>query len=122
MSQQHRGDGWTAEVDGSIMVWEFLPGMELSSFEDAYPVFEELLSSNSIDAMVTHVKLEDPFNDDVFDIWEQSAQRAEAAGVERWAVVADGIKALSLRGKVNTGDLETFTTESHAEAMEWVRQ
>lgn len=122
MSVQDRGDGWTVEVDGSVIIWEFLPGMELSAFrEDAYPVYERLLDDHDIDAMVTIVKLEDAFGADVFEVWEQSAMRAEQAGIERWAVVADGIKALSLRGKVDTGGLDTLTTEDRTEAVEWAR-
>ncbi|MFB6217893.1 MAG: hypothetical protein ABEH77_01750 [Halobacteriaceae archaeon] len=122
MSLSERGDGWTVEVDGSVMVWEFLPGMELEAFrEEAYPVYEELLASHDIDGMVTVVQLDDAFTDEVFEVWEQSARRAEEAGIERWAVVADGIKAISLRGQVETGDLDTYTTEERTEAVEWAR-
>jgi hypothetical protein len=117
-----RGDGWTVEVENGLMVWEFLPGMDLSAFrDDAYPVFENFLETHDVDAMVTVVKLEDPFNEAVFEVWEQSATRAEQAGIERWAVVADGIKAISLRGKVETGDLDTLTTEDRSAAIEWAR-
>lgn len=122
MSVQQRGDGWTVEVDDGVMTWEFLPGMELSAFrDDAYPVYERLLDEHDIVGMITVVKLDDAFNQDVFEIWEQSALRAEKAGIERWAVVADGIKALSLRGKVDTGGLDTLTTEDRTEAVEWAR-
>jgi hypothetical protein len=104
------------------MIWEFLPGMELSAFrDDAYPVYERLLDEHDIEGMITVVKLEDAFNQEVFEIWEQSALRAENAGIERWAVVADGIKALSLRGKLNTGGLDTLTTEDRTEAVDWAR-
>jgi hypothetical protein len=71
--------------------------------------------------MVTVVDLKDPFNQAVFTIWEESAQRAEEAGITRWAVVADGIKALSLRGKIDTGGLAVFTSEDRDEATEWAR-
>jgi hypothetical protein len=123
MAQRQSGDGWTVELTDDIMVWEFLPGMELSAFrEEAYPVYEELLSTHDIDGMVTDVRLDDPFNSDAFEVWEQSAQRAERAGIERWAVVADGIKAISLGGKVETGGLETLTTEDRSEAIAWAKE
>jgi hypothetical protein len=122
MVVQERGDGWTVEIDDDVMIWEFLPGMELSAFRsDAYPVYEDLLAEYDVDGMVTVVNLEDPFDDSVFEIWEQSAQRAEQAGIQRWSVVADGIKALSLRGKIDTGGLETLTTEDRTEAVEWTQ-
>jgi hypothetical protein len=122
MSQHDAGDGWTVEIDENVMVWEFLPGMELEAFgSEAYETFEELLDRHSIDAMVTVVKLDDPFNAEVFGVWEKSAKRADAEGIERWAVVADGVKAISLSGKVDTGDLETFTSEDRTEAVDWAK-
>lgn len=122
MSIAKSGEGWTVEINSGVMVWEFLPGMELRAFrEDAYPVFENLVRRHDIEAMVTVVKLDDPFTGEVFEVWEQSAERAQDEGMERWAVVADGIKAISLGGKIDTGDLDTFTTEDRTEAVEWAR-
>jgi len=122
MGTTQSGDGWTVEVDDGVMVWEFLPGMDLAVFGDeAYETFETLLDREAVLAMVTVVKLDDPFTPDVFDVWERSARRAEDGDVERWAVVAEGIKTISLRGKINTGDLETLTTEDRTEAVEWAR-
>lgn len=120
MVASHTGDGWTVELDDGVMVWEFLPGMELDAFrDDAYPIYEDLLAEHDIDGMVTVVKLDDAFTGEVFEVWEKSAQRAEAGGIKRWAVVADGIKAISLRRKVDAGGLETLTTEDRSEAVEW---
>lgn len=114
------GDRWTVEIEDSVMIWEFLEGMELSAFRDeAYGTYEDLLESHDIDGMVTHVQLDDPFDSETFEVWEKSAQRADSAGIQRWAVVADGITAISLRGKIDTGDLDTLTTEDRTEAVEW---
>jgi hypothetical protein len=122
MVHKESGDGWTVEIDGTIMIWEFLPGMELSAFADeAYPVYENLLSEYDVDGMVTDVLIDDPFNSEVFEVWEKSALRAEEAGLERWAVVADGITAISLGGKIDTGGLDTLTTEDRSEAVEWAK-
>ena len=121
MTQSRSGEGWTVEIVDGVLVWEFLPGMELAAFRDeAYPVYEELLETNDFDGMVTDVRLDDPFTGETFEIWEQSAQRAAEAGIDRWAVVADGIKAISLRGKIDTGELDTLTTDDRSEAIEWV--
>ena len=116
------GDGWTVEIENGVMIWEFLAGMELSAFrEEAYPVYEELLRSYDVSGLVTHVQMDDPFNADAFEVWEQSARKADRAGVDRWAVVAEGITAISLSGKVETGDLDTLTTEDRTEAVEWAQ-
>lgn len=122
MRQKQSGDNWHVAVDGSVMVWEFQPGMALSAFsEEAYPVYEGLLGRYDVTAMVTDIQLEDPFDDEAFTMWERAAEHAAAAGVDRWAIVAEGIKSISLRGKVEVGDLETLATEDRAEAMEWAR-
>jgi|GEM_PF-1089174 len=122
MSTHDSGDSWTVEVDDDVMIWEFLPGMELDTFgAEAYETYERLLDSEDIHSLVTIVKLDDPFSPDVFEVWERSAARADEVGVERWAVVADGIKAISIRGKIDTGGLETLTTEVRTEAVEWAK-
>jgi hypothetical protein len=120
MSRQQAGEKWTVELNDKVLIWEFLSGMELSSFrEEAFPVYQQFLSEHDVEAMVTDVRIDDPFNSEVFEVWEESAQVADREGVEQWAIVADGIKAISLGGKINTGDLETLTTEDRSEAIEW---
>ncbi len=122
MAVANKGTGWTVDVNDDVMVWEFLPGMELSTFqEEAYPVYEDLLKRQDFHGMVTVVLLEDPFTREVFELWEQAALRADRAGIDRWAVVAEGIKSLSLRGKVDVGSLETLTTEDRTEAVQWAK-
>ena len=104
------------------MIREFQPGMELPAFaDDACPAFEESLRFHDIGATITVVDLDDPFNQTVFTIWEDSAQRADEAGTTRRAVVTDGIKSLSLRGKIDTDELAVFTSEDRTEAIEWAR-
>ncbi|PSP76156.1 hypothetical protein BRC81_13450 [Halobacteriales archaeon QS_1_68_20] len=123
MAVANKGTGWTVDVEEDVMVWEFLPGMKLSDFqEEAYPVYEDLLERHDFNGMVTVVLLEDPFTRDVFELWEQAALRADKAGIDRWAVVAEGIKSLSLRGKVDVGSLETLTTEDRMEAIQWAKE
>jgi hypothetical protein len=122
MPDTERGDGWTVAVTDGVMIWEFLDGMDLGSFgEDAFPVFERIVTTRDVTGMVTVVDLDDPFDDSVFDVWEDTARLAAQNGVDRWAVVADGIKKLSLRSKIDSGSLDTFTTEDRDEAVEWVR-
>lgn len=120
MELHDHGSGWAVYVDGPVMLWEFKSGMELAAFADeAYPVYEDLLERGDFRAMVTDVQLDDPFTSEAFDLWERSAQTAVGAGIERWALVAEGIKSMSLRGRIQTGELEIHTTEDRAEAITW---
>lgn len=122
MSVQKRGDKWTVGVDDGVMIWGFLPGMNFDVFrEDAFETYEELLATKDIRAMVTVVKLDDPFDAETFSVWERSAQKADNAGMNRWAVVANGITGISLQGTIDTGGLETKTTEDRTAAVEWAQ-
>jgi hypothetical protein len=118
MSTRESGERWTVEVTDGVMIWEFLPGMELDAFEEEV---EDLLADQDLDGMVTVVNLDDPFSAEVLDTWEQTARRLNRTAVSRWAIVAEGIKAISLQGKVDVGSLETMTTEDRAEAVDWAR-
>jgi hypothetical protein len=122
MAPNESGERWTATVDDGVILFEFLPGMDLSTFgSEAYDVYERFLTRYDVDGLVTVVELDDPFDSDTFDVWEQTAQRAVEAGVTRWATVADGVKAISLRGKMDTEGLDITVTDDRAEAVEWAR-
>lgn len=123
MSEAERGDRWTAEFDDGVIVFEFLPGMDLETFgEEAYETYERLLTEYDTDGLVTVVEIDDPFTPETFEVWERTAQRAVTGGISRWATVADGIKALSLRGKMDTSGLEITVTDDRSEAIEWARE
>ena len=69
--------------------------MELSKFkQEAYPVYKDILSENGeeVNGMVTVIELDDPFNDEAFNVWENAGQKAQEEGIDRWALVADGLK------------------------------
>lgn len=122
MAPSESGDRWTATVEDGVIVFEFLPGMELESFgEEAYPVYERFLTEYETDGLVTVVELDDPFDAETFEVWERTAQRAVEGGITRWATVTDGVKAISLRGKMDTDSLEITVTEDRTEAVEWAR-
>ncbi|SFC08722.1 hypothetical protein SAMN05444422_104194 [Halobiforma haloterrestris] len=94
--------------------------MDLEAFEtEAYPVYEDLLAERDVETLVTVVELEEPFTREAFEVWERAALKASDAGVDRWALVADGAKALSLRGQIDVGDLDVCTTEERTEAFAW---
>ena len=116
------GDRWTAQLDDGVIVFEFLSGMELDAFgSEAYEVYDEYLREHDVDGLVTVVELDDPFTSETFEVWERTAERAVEGGVTRWATVADGIKAISLRGKMDTSGLDITVTEDRTEAIEWAR-
>ncbi|MDG5778242.1 hypothetical protein VB773_05060 [Haloarculaceae archaeon H-GB2-1] len=112
---------WSVDVTDGVMVWRFPDGMNQEEFgQSAYERFTELLDEHDVHGMVTEVEITDAFSAETFEVWERSGREAAAAGVERWAVVAEGIKSLSLKSQVSVADLDIYTTEEFDEAMAWV--
>lgn len=123
MTESHTGEGWKVKTENNVIIWDFEQGMELSAFkEEAYPLYEKLIEEKNLKAMVTVVKLDDPFNKEAFQVWEKAAQRAQEAGMEKWAVVAEGITAISLKGKIDVDNLEVLKTEDREEAINWAEK
>ena len=91
----------------------------LEEGETVEEFIEELLSMYDIDSMVTVVKREDPFTEEVFKLWQVVVERATAEGVDQWAVVAEGVEDISVDAKVSVNNVETYTTEDRAEAVQW---
>jgi hypothetical protein len=122
MAPSRTGEEWTVKVRGDTLVWIFLPRLDPALFEhSAADAHEELLDMYDIEGMVTVVKREDPFTEDVFRLWQIVVESAAAAGVGRWAAVADGIEDISLHNKVSVDGLETYTTEDRDDAIQWAQ-
>lgn len=121
MTISRSGEAWTITVDDDVIVWKFLPGTGLAVFErSAFPVFEEFLMTYDINSYLTVIQVEDPFTKSMFDTCEKSARLADDADVEKWAVVAEGIKDVPLTTEIETGDLAVKTTEDRGKARAWL--
>jgi hypothetical protein len=119
MSDDH---AWSVSVDRNVLVWEFPEGMELSEFgESAWNRYVDLLDRHDVRGMVTVVEMDDPFDADTFEVWQRSARKGTEEGIERWAVVADGIKAMSVRSQLDVPELSVETFDTRDDATEWAR-
>lgn len=119
------GDKWSVKSEGDTLVWIFEEGMDLSKFkEEAYPTYESILvdEGENVNGMVTIVNFDDPFNKDAFKVWEKAGQKASEEGIDRWAVVAEGLTKMSLKGKLDFDGLEVNSTEDEKDAIEWARE
>ena len=125
LSVSDSGDKWSVKSEGDTLVWKFEEGMELSKFkQEAYPLYKELVSEHTeeINGMVTVIELDDAFNEEAFKVWENAGQKAQDEGIERWALVADGLTKISLKGKLDYDDLEVKAFEDSSEAIDWSRK
>jgi len=114
------GEHWQARLVDDVLVYEFQSGMDPEDFGgEAYEAYTDFLDREAVTAMVTVVEMDDPFGPDAFETWERSASLAVDNGIERWAVVAEGIKQLSLKSKLDVSGLDVLTTDSRDEALDW---
>lgn len=119
------GENWSLEYDDGVVIGVFDEGMPLEAFgEEAYPAFEAIIEQHRDDIVGTAdlVRLDNPFGDDILEIWEEAAtESAKLPNYQRAALVADGIKKLSLRNKLNVPGAEFRTFEDHGTAIRWAR-
>lgn len=112
---------YEVDVRDDVIVWEFPENMDQSAFGTAaFERYEQLLDSHDVTGMVTVVKMDEAFRSDTFEIWEAAGERAVEEGIERWAIVADGLKSMSLRSRVDLPELDIYTTDDRAEALDWI--
>lgn len=119
------GDRWSVKSEEDTLVWTFEEEMELSKFkEEAYPLYKEILSEsgNEINGMVTIIELDDAFNEEAFKVWENAGQKAQDEGIERWALAANGLTKISLKGKLDYDELKVKAFEDRSEAIDWSRK
>ncbi|MFC6719711.1 hypothetical protein ACFQGT_13005 [Natrialbaceae archaeon GCM10025810] len=125
MSRQS-GTEWEFRVDGDVIVGEFPEETELSGTESDAMVerFTELLERPNTDAHVSVLRSTEPYSKEGQENLRQSALASVERGVDRWAVVAEGTKRLTMKTNVDVDglDVETFGLEEKAEAIEWARR
>lgn len=113
---------WSAEVHRDVLVFEFDAGMDQSEFGDsAWKEYTTLLERDDVSGLVTVVRMDDAFDADTFDVWNRSGRKAVDEGITKWAIVAEGLKSMSLRSQLDVPGLDVHTTADRQEAIEWVR-
>ncbi len=119
------GENWSLTYEEGVVIGEFGEEMKLEAFEEeVYPAFEDLLAVYERDIVATadYVRISDPFSRDIFDVWEAAAREsAMLPNYERAALTAEGIKAISLRGKLSVPGAEFRAFDDHETAIEWAR-
>ncbi len=115
---------WELYVEDNVLVADFGAGMpsDESEYAKVNEQFERLAARSEVDAHVSVLQMEASLNGDVFEKAKEAAKVGTDYGVDRWAIVSDGIKSLALKGKVAEMGVEPMATDDRAEAMAWVKQ
>jgi hypothetical protein len=115
-------DNWSCAVKRDVLVFEFEEGMDQSEFGgSAWEEYTSRIERHDVSGLVTVVGMDEAFNADTFEVWSRSGRKAVDEGVTKWALVAEGLKSMSLKSQLDVPGLEVHTTDDRSEAVEWAR-
>jgi hypothetical protein len=114
---------WRLYVEGNAVIAEFPEGMpsEESEYEKVNERFEQLATRNGVDAHISVLNMDAALNEEVFEKAKEAAEIGIDFGIDKWAIVSDGIKSMALESQVTEiPDVQTTTADDIDEALEWV--
>lgn len=114
-------------MDGNIAYFRFNKGAGPQDFQEIFPDFQAKVNDPNVDRMIVDVQMDDAWGRDVQDIWLQTGEVAEKAGIHRWGVVtAEPSKKMTIQflikgGKERNRSYETNVSDSLDEILQWIR-
>lgn len=115
---------WSVSIEDDLVVWRFPEDMDGDVFagDELFERWREILLEENPKRVVIVTRVDDPFSREAFEQWVKAARLGYDHGLERGAVVATGIKRMSLMGQLdNVPGLDLCITEDEEEAFEWIR-
>lgn len=115
---------WELSVEGSVIVGRFAREMavDMETFLDVGEEWSDLVTRDGVTAHVAIFETEESIGWEVLDAMERAAEMGVDSGIERWAIVADGVKRLAVKNRVEMPGLDVMTTDDPEEAFEWARR
>jgi uncharacterized protein YcnI len=114
-------------IDGNIAYFRFNKGATAEDFKTLFPDFQAKVQDPKVDKMIVDVQMDDAWGRSIQDIWLQTGQVADEAGIKRWAVVtAEPSKEMTINylikgGKERNRSYETHVSESLDKVLAWIR-
>ncbi|PSQ35803.1 hypothetical protein BRD08_06100 [Halobacteriales archaeon SW_10_66_29] len=109
------------ETAGRVLLFEVTGSLDQDGFATAFDGLIERIGSRDVDAVVSEVTTDESYSVGIFREWEEAGQRAATHGVDRWAVVAPGIKSLSLKSQLEESSLTVTDADDREAALSWAR-
>lgn len=112
-------------MEDNVVVARFPEGMpaDEEEFAKVNERFEDLAAREDVTAHISFVQMDDALHEGVYEKASEAARVGKEYGITKWAMVSDGIKKMAVASSINDVDgVETTTTSSFEEAMEWARE
>jgi hypothetical protein len=109
--------------EGPVVVGVIPEGMAVSGgvVKPLRRRYEEIVRREEVVAHVAVVETDDSMGWDVLDEAQKGAERGVEHGLQRWAIVAEGVKQFAMRNRIDLPELEVYATEDREAAMAWAR-
>lgn len=113
-------EAFTPTIDGTVCIVD----MHVAQPEDRAAVNERLKELLGRETVTSYVAVDDtdgPVSSERFEDIERLSAFAARNGIERIALVGEGVKTIAIEGTVDHPDLEVDRFEDRAAAVDWVR-
>jgi hypothetical protein len=123
--EDESADGWSYEVDGTVVVWD-LSGMAVAAGRDELlPVFQkfgEVALDDAVTASICVLPEEGGISGEAFDLIEENTDLMRQAGLEKIGFVGPHVKGLALKSRLESDAYDVETFEDVDEAVAWGRE
>ncbi|WP_128477136.1 hypothetical protein [Halorussus pelagicus] len=116
---------WELYTEDNVLVARFPEGMpaDESEFAKVNEQFEELAAKEDVTAHISFVQMDDALHEGVYEKAAEAARVGKTYGITKWAMVSEGIKKMAVASSINEIEgVETTTTSSFEDAMEWAKE
>ncbi|MFC4448676.1 hypothetical protein [Halorussus aquaticus] len=119
------GSDWELYTEENVLVAKFPEGMpaDEEEFAKVNERFEELAARDGVTSHISFVQMDDALHEGVYEKAAEAARVGKTYGITKWAMVSEGIKKMAVASSIKEIDgVETTTTSSFDDAMEWARE
>lgn len=115
-------------VDKKISHWTFEDGIKDGDFAAIYPEMKRVFATGEITGLCTVVKVKEPTDDDVLQLWFNVGEAAQEGGIAKWGVVIEPLdlmpkmtfeRMVSGAGKPRDYEIEYGAAEE--EILAWLK-
>lgn len=116
---------WELYVEDNVVVARFPEGMpaDEDEFAKVNEQFEDLAADEDVTAHISFVQMDDALHEGVYEKAAEAARVGKTYGIDKWAMVSEGIKKMAVASSINDVEgIETITTSDFDEAMAWATE
>lgn len=114
-------------IDGNIAYFLFKKGAGPQDFQEIFPDFQAKVQDPKVDRMIVDVQMDDAWGKDIQQVWLQTGDVADQAGIKRWGVVTvEPSKKMTINhlikgGRDRTRSYEGYVSDNLDDVLNWIK-